>query len=138
LKQRNSLRQRSLLEFTRDEGDVKCKYCGRVFSTQRGLKIHLARAHSFYSDEDVQVVEVDEGHVQLIVKMRKTLYQDLMKHVKRAGVDLCNYLFNAFIMGDFLFDKEVQRYIAHKTWHEIQTYLQKEEGEKKEEPAYIS
>ncbi|MEM1820963.1 MAG: C2H2-type zinc finger protein [Thermofilaceae archaeon] len=133
------MRQRSLLEFIKaaeGEGGVKCKYCGRAFSTQRGLKVHLARAHSLYSDEDVEVVEVDEGHVQLTVKMRKTLYQDLMRNVERAGVDLCSYLLSALIMGDFLFDKEVQRYIARKAWQEVKAYLRRE-GQTEESPSYI-
>ncbi|MEM4429627.1 MAG: hypothetical protein QXM08_00505, partial [Thermofilaceae archaeon] len=74
--------------------------------------------------------------VQLTIKMRKTLYQDLMRNVKRAGVDLCSYLLSALIMGDFLFDKEVQRYIARKAWQEVKAYLRRE-GQTEESPSYI-
>lgn len=128
------MRQKSLLEFL--PKGYECKYCNRRFETERGLKIHCARAHFFYHDESVEVVEVDEGHVQLNVKMRKTLFHDLMKTVERSGVDLCRFLLEAFIKGDFLFDREVQKYAAQKTWQEICAYLQ-DKMKKGEKPTYI-
>jgi len=114
----------------------ECKYCNRKFATERGLKIHCAKAHFFYHDENVEVVEVDSNHVQLNVKMRKTLFQSFLKTVENSGVDLCRFLSEAFLIGDVLFDKEVQKYAAQKTWQRISTQLQA--GEKKEEkPTYI-
>jgi len=116
------MKQKSLLDFISEE--YTCKYCNRKFASERGLKIHCAKAHFFYHDENVEVVEVDNNHIQLNVKMRKTLFQDLMKTVERSGVDLCRLLSEAFIMGDILFDKEVRKYAAQKNWNRIQPFLQ--------------
>ena len=116
------MRQRSLLEFV-SEG-YGCKYCKRRFATERGLKIHRAKAHFFYKDEEVQVVDVDGSHIQLNVKMKKSLFQDLMRTVERSGVDLCRFLSEAFLRGDILFDDEVRRYAAQKVLNKIQPYLQ--------------
>jgi len=127
------MKQKSLLDFAAE--DYTCKYCNRKFATERGLKIHSAKAHFFYHDENVEVVKVDSNHIQLNVKMRKSLFQDLMKTVERSGADLCRLLSEAFIMGDILFDKEVRKYAARKNL--ILPLL--ETGAKvKEEPTYIS
>jgi len=119
------MKQKSLLEFLEDSGRNICKYCGKEFRTEKGLKMHYTKVHFFHYDEDVKVLEVDEDHVQLNIKMRKTLFQDLMKTVKRSGVDLCNFLSEAFIFGDFLFDHEVKKYIAHKAWTRISREIEK-------------
>lgn len=128
------MRQKSLLDFL--PKGYECKYCNRKFATERGLKIHCAKAHFFYHDENVEVIEVDDGHVQLNVKMRKTLFHDLMKTVERSGVDLCRFLSEAFLIGDVLFDKEVQKYATQKTWQKICTHLQAK-MEKEEKPTYV-
>ena len=116
------MKQKSLLDFISEE--YTCKYCNRKFASERGLKIHCAKAHFFYHDENVEVVEVDNNHIQLNVKMRKTLFQDLMKTVERSGVDLCRLLSETFIMGDILFDKEVRKYAAQKNWNRILPFIQ--------------
>lgn len=125
------MKQKSLLDFVDEKH--KCKYCDRKFATEKGLKIHSTKAHFFYHDENVEVVEVDANHIQLNVKIRKTLFQDLMKTVERSGADLCRLLSEAFIMGDILFDKEVRKYAAQKNL--ILPLL--EAGAKGKEPTYI-
>jgi len=126
--------QKSLLVYLPKE--YECKYCNRKFATEKGLKIHCAKAHFFYHDENVEVVEVDSNHVQLNVKMRKTLFQTLLKTIENARVDLCRFLSQAFLMGDVLFDKEVQKYATLKTWQKVCTYLQAE-TKKEEKPSYV-
>lgn len=127
------MRQRSLLEYVNSKSEVhECKYCHRKFKSLRGLNMHLIKVHNMYSDEDIRVIE-DGDHVKLIVKIRRTLYNDLMSRVERAGVDLPKYLLEAFTMGDLLFDKEVQRYASQKIWNEVERKI----SNASEEPTYI-
>lgn len=119
------MKQKSLLDFIVKK--YECKYCDRKFSTEKGLKIHTTRAHFFYHDENVEVVEVDSDHIQLNVKMRKTLFQDLMKTVERSGVDLCRFLSESFLMGDLLFDDEVRRYTTQKFLGKIKPSVQSQD-----------
>jgi len=76
--------QKSLLDYLPKE--YECKYCNRKFATEKGLKIHCAKAHFFYHDENVEMVEVDSNHVQLNVKMRKNpLPNPFENHRKCTG-----------------------------------------------------
>lgn len=140
------MKQKSLLDYQSEargeerQRSYTCKYCGKTFKTERGLKVHVARKHFFYYDEDVTVKEVDENHITLTITMRKSLFNDVMRAVERSGVDLCNFLSEALLLGDHLFDDEVRRYIAYKTAIRIQNAIREHIGETTEtenQPTYI-
>lgn len=119
------MKQKSLLDFINRK--YRCKYCNKEFLTEKGLKVHITKAHFFYHDENVEVIEVDDNHIQLNVKMRKSLFNDLMRTVERSGTDLHHFLAEAFMVGDILFDEKVRKYGAEKL------FLQK-----RAEPTYIT
>lgn len=67
------------------------------------------------------MTELDKDHIQINIKIRKSLYDDLMARVKKAKTDLANFLLEAFTFGDFLFDEEVKACIAQKSWRSIES-----------------
>jgi len=136
------LRQTNLSEFMRKHKELyKCKYCGRIFGSERGLKIHYAKKHFFYYDEDVEIIDAGPKHIIMKIKLRKTLYRDFLETLNRAKVDIPKFFGEALIFGDALFDDKVRNYITRKFWAtKIKPELDKDKTlEKKErQSSYIS
>jgi hypothetical protein len=73
--------QRRLDEYA--EG-YKCPVCGRTFKSFRSVNIHISKAHSLtdtpdiYPGEGVEVVRRG-GYVELVIKMRRSLWDDIRR-----------------------------------------------------------
>jgi hypothetical protein len=86
-----------------DDG-LRCRYCGRKFSSKRALNIHLSRRHMMeaiskgwpfiYADEGV---EVERGRRLSIIKIRirSSGLQTLEMAAKRMNMTLEELLFKA-------------------------------------------
>jgi anaerobic ribonucleoside-triphosphate reductase len=79
----------------------RCRYCGRVFTTEKGLNSHISRRHfnkDVPSDETLftyERVEIEEGpgkRAVLKIYMDKAMLRDLMHRAAEFG-----YPFDVFI-----------------------------------------
>lgn len=80
----------------------KCNICGRLFKSIRALNAHLTKAHH---DQEPPIMYADEGmelvhkgcHVELKVRMRRTLWKDIEMRAREANMSLEQLVFQTLV-----------------------------------------
>jgi hypothetical protein len=90
------MRQATLEEFIQLK--PKCHLCGRLFKSIKALNTHLSKAHPnqepllIYADEGMEITHKGY-HVEMKVRMRRTLWKDLERRAQEAQMTLDELVF---------------------------------------------
>jgi hypothetical protein len=81
----------------------KCERCGKTFETKRALAIHTTKKHSSegvfptYTGENVEVRTEDGNHVEIVLKIKKSLWKDIVKTAKEEKLSIEQAVINALV-----------------------------------------
>ena len=78
----------------------KCPVCGRSFKTLKGVNIHIAKSHSIseaptvYPGEKIEVLKREGNYIEVKIRMKKTLWEDINKRAAEVGEKVENLVFD--------------------------------------------
>ena len=77
----------------------KCQFCGREFSTRKGLRLHITRTHLLkdtwqYPDEEVEI-RPKGRYVDVRMRIRKTFWEEIQRLAHELGVKPSDYILQA-------------------------------------------
>lgn len=92
--------------------DTVCPYCHKRLNSEKGKIVHISKKHGLYKDEYIKVEEIDKDHVQLTIKMRRTLYDVMMQTVESAKIDFYKYILEVLPEGELYEHEESEKQIC--------------------------